>query len=411
MSLFLRECLLNIENCLMRKHEDYIGKTFTTQKGGILTVKERITKVSSKGNKIMPYICECSICSLDEELWPYGSIVSHRATLNGGGTSCGCAGSIKWTEYQTRIRVSRLADDLGYIFYGWYGEYNGNKTYLDLYNPVTDNRWISTCVDKFFSGRYDPVLGNQRSVDASRKVWVGLQQETLRGGIATVIEDLKTDGIKVHCTECEKDPELFGDGTFTLIKDVWSRGDIICGCSLRYAYSPEQKLILYNRKGFENNEGLYVYHEDGWKISRRCLRCNRIWSGCYHNAMIGKDCSECSESGYKRDKPANFYIVKWLDPISNNPILIKFGITNNDVRSRVYNQALKTELIPEVLYTYNYEDGAFVESIEKDLKVIMKQDLCVPKEIFKDGYTECFYYNEDSINFVKNFVENKLNVK
>lgn len=139
----------------MKKKEDsFIGTQFPTPKGGTLTIKE----VYSSG-KHPKYICTCSICSIDKEMFPYGSIIGDKSILRNGGCCCGCSKSSRWNEDQNYIRVKRKCSETGYIFHGWYGEYNKSKTYLDLENPETGNRWNSTNLDSFLRGCGDPIGG------------------------------------------------------------------------------------------------------------------------------------------------------------------------------------------------------------------------------------------------------------
>ncbi|UZV41176.1 putative homing endonuclease [Vibrio phage vB_VpaM_R16F] len=107
-------------------------------------------------------ICECTICSKDQELWPYGSITMTKEQIKMGGNSCGCAFNPKWTTDQYKIRVKRKASELGLIFKGFVGSCsNINKnTKLILNNPVTGSVWDTTSIDKFIrdGSVADPVL-------------------------------------------------------------------------------------------------------------------------------------------------------------------------------------------------------------------------------------------------------------
>lgn len=107
-------------------------------------------------------ICECTVCSKDIELWPYGSITTTKEQIKMGGNSCGCAFNPKWTTDQYKIRVKRKASELGLIFKGFVGSCsNINKnTKLILNNPVTGSVWDTTSIDKFIrdGSVADPVL-------------------------------------------------------------------------------------------------------------------------------------------------------------------------------------------------------------------------------------------------------------
>lgn len=53
----------------------------------------------------------------------------------------------------------------GYIFHGWVGDYQRNKTKLDLENKITGNRWETTSIDSFLQGRGDPDIFYKRKED------------------------------------------------------------------------------------------------------------------------------------------------------------------------------------------------------------------------------------------------------
>lgn len=62
-----------------------------------------IRKVSggSKGN----FVLSCSVCSLDRELWPEGSIQTTFNNLKCGQSPCGCSRSPSWSVDQIQLRV------------------------------------------------------------------------------------------------------------------------------------------------------------------------------------------------------------------------------------------------------------------------------------------------------------------
>ncbi|ADX88434.1 hypothetical protein TUST1-182_00805 [Vibrio phage ICP1_2006_C] len=148
---------------LTKRQQEFIGSTFPTPEGGILTVTGVVGK-SSSNNAI--FGLECSICSRDLELWPKGSISSTKGSLMRGYTPCGCAKNPNWTEGQNLIRVKRECSKRGYKFHGWWGKYKGIETKLNLENPITTNCWQSTNMNSFFNGSGDPVIGRKKTVQA-----------------------------------------------------------------------------------------------------------------------------------------------------------------------------------------------------------------------------------------------------
>ena len=81
--------LTRIREVLKEYHDmdDFVNSKFTTPKGGVLIVKD---DNGLKGNK-KRYILECSVCSKDKKLWPYGSIYSSKSSILKGNIPCGCS--------------------------------------------------------------------------------------------------------------------------------------------------------------------------------------------------------------------------------------------------------------------------------------------------------------------------------
>lgn len=145
--------------CKVEKKDDFIGRTFPTPAGGVLTVVGISTSSRVDGHK--KYLCECSICSKDTELFP-DLFESVKRGLTGSKSRkprviCGCT-KFKWNEKQHRILVAREADRRGYVFNGWCGIFNGAKTKLNLHNPVSGNHWSTTHINNFYNGNGDPLL-------------------------------------------------------------------------------------------------------------------------------------------------------------------------------------------------------------------------------------------------------------
>ena len=104
----------------MNRHtkDNFIGKVFNFGKGDI-TVKD--FSHASK-TRVAYFVCTCSVCSLDEQLWPYGSITTTvGALVTRESYPCGCSGKVWWQEFQIKILTERLADQRGYTFLGFEG--------------------------------------------------------------------------------------------------------------------------------------------------------------------------------------------------------------------------------------------------------------------------------------------------
>jgi len=132
---------------LMQCHgiDDFIGKAKVTPLGGVVTVKEC---KGGKGNK-RKYILECSLCCLDTELWPYGSLTSTKANFElGDKHSCGCTKQVRYSESQMKVKVNRICKDKNLTFKGWAEGYYqcSNSTRLILHcniHGTSDNTKVT----------------------------------------------------------------------------------------------------------------------------------------------------------------------------------------------------------------------------------------------------------------------------
>lgn len=99
--------------------------------------------------------------------------------------------------------------------------------------------------------------------------------------------------------------------------------------------------------------------------------------------LSGTGCRKCARNGFNTNKPASLYVLMFDN-------LIKVGITNNTVKSRVtqINNSFGNKF--EIVKTFECISGQFVADTEtkilRDLRATHKQ----PITKF-DGSTECFY--------------------
>lgn len=85
---------------------------------------------NSSSNKY--YIVKCMKCSDDAELFQGGYFNSLKGNLVKGQVPCGCSGKHYWTEDQYRTLCLRRAEELGYLFLGFNGDWDGRQTRLRL---------------------------------------------------------------------------------------------------------------------------------------------------------------------------------------------------------------------------------------------------------------------------------------
>ncbi|WNO47268.1 hypothetical protein [Vibrio phage vB_VibM_10AMN] len=100
------------ESELTKGQREFIGTQFETDNGSTLTV----TDVSHKQGSSAVFTLECSVCSRDKELFPYGSITSTKSGLVRGRVPCSCSNSPKWAPEQDLILTNRfLAEKMPHL--------------------------------------------------------------------------------------------------------------------------------------------------------------------------------------------------------------------------------------------------------------------------------------------------------
>lgn len=109
----------------------------------------------------------------------------------------------------------------------------------------------------------------------------------------------KTRKVIVHCTTCEKDPELFGEGVFTTYSGNLSKGHYPCGCGSWNIWTEDQWKIRAKRKakelGFHFIDWFGNYHNSKSMAVMLCCK-HGLWNTTKVQAMIhlGHGCPRCS---------------------------------------------------------------------------------------------------------------------
>lgn len=91
---------------LTKNQQEFIGTTFNTPKGGTLKVTG-LKGISDR--RVALFWVECSVCSLDKELFP-DRFYSNKSNLEMGKVPCGCSNNYQWTDQQDKTFIQRLLD-------------------------------------------------------------------------------------------------------------------------------------------------------------------------------------------------------------------------------------------------------------------------------------------------------------
>lgn len=380
---------LKLENYTKYQRE-MVGKSYVNCKGNTLTVKG----VKGKRNNKTIYTLLCSECSKDKDLFPKDSLTCRGDSIRNQLTICGCSKKYKWKEYQYIIKIRRRCCELSYVFQGFASNYQGYKTKLILHNPSTGNTWYTTSIQTFLlKGVKDPMIKSQRLVERCTlpdEYLVKRFMDTGRFMEGTVFERKKDNKWEYTCPVCSNDEYVVNglcDGQFSSSAGHLLEGKSCCRCHKgSYRWSAQQReyqlMKYFKPRGYE-----FVRWEDGylnnssnvvWKCSKGHLNTTN-----FSNLRSRLSCKTCSGNGFKTHLPAKLYIVRWC---YCDYSILKFGITNKSVSSRVTNQKNKTDMTPEVLYVFTHESGSHVLDCENFIKSSM--DTGCDRSIFPRGFTE-----------------------
>lgn len=141
----------------MGKHDvdDFVGSKFG--------VDEHLTVVGFQPNigwAPRLFNVHCNVCAKDPELFGDGMFMSLKYSLIAGSLPCGCSRSVKWTEDQYRVKVSRKCTEKGYEFLGFNGNYKGSYTRLNLRCKVHDIKWNLATIATLLEGCGCPKCAN-----------------------------------------------------------------------------------------------------------------------------------------------------------------------------------------------------------------------------------------------------------
>lgn len=372
----------------------FLGKKITTKTGSIVTMVSYAEVTTSKHPR---YVCICSVCSEDSELWPYGSIETAKCSLAIGMFSCGCASIVKWKEWQYVIRMKRLCGELGYTFIGWSGAFKGAKTLVafvnkdERVNPLKIISYVN--INKLTGGAKDP---NQFPITISENSSKELNLITLYKNLPKGVQLRRSEKnewygntyIDYHCPICADDKfsrETNSDGWFIGASyHRLSKGELPCRCSVGFARSEG-----YAR--WEINEGL-----SSIKGKIICTDTDKIRSGslvfweCKHRNINTTRVSYIREGVFtcKCDKTTStLYLVRWT---VDDLVFFKYGRTSMfDPYIRFNKQ--RSSATPKEQISYEVVSlfvGSYSNVVTCEGKIKKIYNNFVDKILFPDGYTE-----------------------
>jgi len=398
----------------------HVGRMFPTNKEGILTV------VAESGKKIdnkYEYILECSICSEDTELFPYGTFTSYRIdNLEKGASVCNCS-PYSWKDWQCLIRLRRCCEEEPYEILGFVGEFKScNKTKVVFKNTRDNYICRNVTISSFLGGCRGERDGRKQSRTTKQygvTVWLGRFFNSGKFKIGTIFGRLDRVGLDNRqifwgywCPECSNDEYVQNglcSGIFEGAQGDLVKGQLSCRCG-NYYWNQQQREYQINKILAERNQGVFIgwVSEKGYKNSQskfkwECSTCKYgNTSQTYRFLSEGQLCRGChTTGGFAPNHQGYFYLYSWY---GFGYEFYKFGITNRTPEIRAKEQYSVGQLDYNKIICHLFKNGYIAKELEKMVSDTIDTKIC-PKQWLPDGYTETTSATKENLNIILNLLE------
>ena len=352
---------------------------------------------TTRKNKIKSYVLKCSACSEDPELFGEGYFKSDKGDIIRNMIPCGCAKLVKWSKEQYSTLCQRKAEELGYKFLGFEGDWNQRETKVVLL--CNDHgEWNSGSIGNLInSNRGCPACGRDKAETARRTPLVKRLeklQEVCSGTTCSMVS--VPDDYSHVFTEIVMECSVHGRWNTTMKKVTDGHLCFKCASEARGASRriPDDKMILKFMNTGAFAEGTVFsrlgYRDNGkseWTVT--CPDCKQSGVSTLDNLQQGKRPCACSPM-----RQQECYINLICD--ADNTLALKFGIANNSlVRLAAQDRVSVYDIKPFSIYTF--PDVASCKKAEQDCKKELETGVILKRDM-PDGYTETTYvYNLDKI--------------
>lgn len=382
--------------CKGEKRDDFIGQTFLTPKGGILTV---VGTNNLKGDS-KRYLCTCSICSKDTELFPKPFEI-RKGHLKRGSTKCGCSKVTFWSKDQYYVLIMRECVTRECIFHGFSVEWEGNRTKLHLECKKDKYVWKNARIATFLQGRGCPKCA-QKSLGVNNKL---SDTECIRHFMETdkFLED--TTFIRVGCKDewsyicptCSKDEfvmEGLCSGVFYSKGAKLKEGHLACRCSKAYHWSQGQ--VEYRITNYIKTLGgkSIGWHKDGTYINNKskfdwvCSEghfCSMTVTSMLHRFSGCNTCRKLkgNHNGYYEERKDEKDYLYLMDFLVSTKVGRSFKVAERQTELKRIS-GIKDK--PEILQTYTATHQVIYDTeqaVHAELRERGFQHYC-------DWTTECF---------------------
>ena len=366
-----------------------VGKTIK-HRDGVVTIKD----FKGSNGLVNEFVAECSVCSLDTELWPYGSLIYDMVNIKRGDLVCGCNRSVRWKSWQIELQVSRMLLGGNLTFSGFVGDtYRGKNTKIILRSEGEDD-WEITLSN--LRKQTTPIFskGYKESLKVKNNIKY-LEKSLLLPDHYKYSYDKTKKKYCVSCSMCDSDPKFksLGDKLYLSRLDSLKDGRKPCRCSSTYKFSNEERLLQIeeqiNQRGLTkvripkelNSRARIVWvcergHIQDSKLNDfvrgcGCFECNKLegnWYGYYPNRVEEED---------------NLYLIKFTN---SKEIFYKVGRSFNvKERIRKMTKDYEMELICSIQNKHQV-----IYDVEQDLHQKLNNFQHYVGFYFKGCVGECF---------------------
>lgn len=324
----------------------------------------------------------CSKCESDPELYGNGVFKTTTSPIDNKAV-CPCDSTcFTHTEAQQSILVRREAERIGYLFSGWYGDYNGSKTYLNLSCPE-GHSWNTTSIVKFLTvGRRCPICAGNRKTTV---------ESFVKGAKAKHGDSL--DYSKTRYMRESSDGSYFSvvcpkHGEFTTTSEHHVHRGHGCphmGC-VGTKISEEKKHTTedFIRKAKKIHKDKYdysdtKYHRSFTNLDIKCNTCTNTFTQMATDHLSGCGCPTCSG---KNQTQCYVFSVHSEGTIKG----YKAGIANN-FYTRLSRQGRLSKFDVSLYGVWEMPDTASCKAAERKVMTTCHMKY-LTKEDYPDGYSE-----------------------
>lgn len=270
--------------------------------GEIISRYDHYYKVISvvEGSKPKQYIISCSVCSLDEELYPLGSIKSTKHKLiKRNTTPCGCGGRNTYTKQQIEILIKRRLANTGYEFLSFVDRYDGFKSKVRVRDTYTGYEACSFTVGRIFERGISSTTTRYENTK-DRHVEDFFNSGSFHKDTEFYRNPVDAKQWWYICPVCSKDEysvKGLCTGRFKSNITLLKRGCMACRCSKGFKFTQDQRELQVNNI-CKNNGWTFI----GWAEEFRGSHTRIDWEcklghenqSSIDNFTRGKGCRGCA---------------------------------------------------------------------------------------------------------------------